>query len=189
MQDQTRDEELMIATAAGDREAFQQLVYRHQAAVFRYITAVESDRGRAEDALQETFLSVWRSASSWRGDAAVRNWIFTVARNAAMRRVRRRSGEPEHLESLEELGERAGWGSEDDPERMAIEGQRRERLEQALRSLSAGDRELLVLRELEGLTGQETALVLGITEGGQKAKLHRARLRLAAALRKELGDG
>lgn len=186
MPDPIRDEELMAATAAGDAEAFQTIVSRHQAAVFRFVTSIESDRGRAEDALQETFLSLWRHASSWRGDTPLRHWLLSIARHAVMRGHRKRAGEPDRMESLDELGERAGWGSED-PEGLAEQSQKREILIRALRSLGSADQEIIVLRDLEGLTGAEAAALTGVTEGGQKARLHRARLRLAGALRKELG--
>ena len=81
------------------------------------------------------------------------------------------------------LGLDAGWGS-DDPEALAIAAERKEILQHALRTLSSDDQEVLTLRDIEGLRGPEAAEVLGIGERALKSRLHRARLRLAAALRK-----
>ena len=85
-------------------------------------------------------------------------------------------------EPLMTLGRDAGWGS-DNPEALAIAAQRRDTLTRALQTLSPGDREVLILRDIEGLSGQEAAEVLGITGRALKSRLHRARLRLAGALR------
>ncbi len=85
-------------------------------------------------------------------------------------------------EPLMTLGREAGWGS-DDPEALAIAAERRDTLTRALQALSPGDREVLILRDIEGLSGQEAAEVLAITGAALKSRLHRARLRLARALR------
>lgn len=84
-----------------------------------------------------------------------------------------------------QLGLAAGWGSED-PEAMAIAAEQRDVLRAAMSELSSEDQEVLVLRELDGLSGPEAARVLGIGERALKSRLHRARLRLAMTLR-ELG--
>ena len=85
-------------------------------------------------------------------------------------------------EPLMTLGLEAGWGS-DDPEALAIAAERRDTLTWALQTLSFTDREVLILRDVEGLNGREAAEVLGITGRALKSRLHRARLRLAGALR------
>ena len=80
------------------------------------------------------------------------------------------------------LGLEAGWGS-DNPEALAIAAQRRDTLLRAVHALPRSDREVLILRDVEGLRGPEAAEVLGIGERALKSRLHRARLRLAVALR------
>ena len=178
---QAADTELIRSSATGDRAAFDELVVRHQAAVFRFTRTVASDSTAAEDALQETFLAAWRGAKGFRGESSVRGWLLAIARHAVNRQVRRRVGEPRDFASLDELAEHAGWG---DPEQVAVQNQTRERLQDALESLSSEDREVLLLRELEGLTGEETASLLQISMEAMKSRLHRARLRLAARLMK-----
>lgn len=176
------DAALIAAVAAGDRLASETFVARHQAAVFRFARTLTRTPSEAEDVLQDTFLAAWRGAVSFRGESAVRSWLFTIARNAAIRHGRRRSGEPDVMEPLDVLGERAGWGETHDPEALAIRRESRETLERALASLSDDDREIVLLRDVEGLSGEETAAVLQIGLTAMKSRLHRARLRLAAAL-------
>lgn len=173
---------LIVAVAAGDRAAFETLVARHQAAVFRFARTIVHAPSEAEDVLQETFLAAWRGAATFRGESAVRSWLLTIARNAALRHGRRRSGEPEVMEPLDVLGERAGWGDGSDPETLAIRRESRDALQQALDGLSPDDREILLLRDVEGLSGEETAAVLQVGVTAMKSRLHRARLRLSAAL-------
>ncbi len=164
---------------------FDDLVQRHQAAVFRFVRSIAADQAAAEDALQETFLAAWRSASTFRGDSSLRAWLFAIARNAVMRQHRRRVDEPAAMESLSRLGEEAGWGSDDDPERTAMKHEQREIFEHAMARLADADREVLLLRDLEGLSGEETAAILEIPVAAMKTRLHRARLRLAANVRNE----
>lgn len=170
-------------SAAGDRSAFDRFVERHQAAVMRLLLVGADSPDDAEDALQEAFLGAWRSASTFAGTASARGWILTIARNALRRQYRRRVGEPSEFVSLDELGRSAGWGSEDPPDAVYARVETRERLAAALRGLQASDREVLVLRDLEELSGEATAAALGITLRAMKSRLHRARLRLAAELR------
>lgn len=182
------DAQLLGRTAAGDRGAFDDLVRRHQAVVYRFARAATRSAEQAEDVLQETFLAAFRSADTYRGDASVKSWLLAIARNKVRRLGRPRAGQPDHFEPLEVLGQRAGWGSEGGPEAAAIDDQRRERLAAVLEGLNPEDREVLVLRDLEGLPGAEVASMLGVGLAAMKSRLHRARLRFAAALRTEGGD-
>jgi RNA polymerase sigma-70 factor (ECF subfamily) len=185
--DPRTDEELIALSAAGDRRAFDRLVERHSAAVLRLTNVVTGDPMTAEDALQLAFLSAYRNAASFRSDASVRTWLFAIARNAALRLRSKRGREEIVEEPLMELGLDAGWGSEN-PEALAIAAEQGELLRRAMRSLSAEDQEVLILRDVEGLRGTETAEVLGIGEPALKSRLHRARLRLAGALRVALAS-
>lgn len=179
------DHELLQRTAAGQTDAFDAFVARHADPVYRYLrvhTATEAD---AEDALQESFLAAWRHADGFRGGPSARAWLLTIARHAAHRIYRRRQGEPaafEDLDSLESLGLRAGWGQ---PDRDGADDQ--DRVRRAFERLAPEDREVLTLRDLDGLSGEETAAVLEVSLAAMKSRLHRARLRLTAVLR-EMGD-
>ena len=177
------DSDLMALTAAGDRRAIEQLMYRHAPAVLRLARAVTGDAAAAEDTLQQTFLAVYQHASAFRGDSSARAWMLTIARNTAyrMRAKARRQSVAE--EPWIQLGVEAGWGSED-PEALAMAAERKDTLRSAMSTLSAQDLEVLLLRDIEGLAGSEAAALMGIGERALKSRLHRARLRLAAALRR-----
>jgi RNA polymerase sigma-70 factor, ECF subfamily len=183
MSDADLDGTLLARVAAGDRDAFAALMARHQDAVFRFARSITRTREDAEDVLQETFLAAYKSAAGFRGDSAARTWLLVIARNAAFR-VGRRTPDTTSIEEpgLWDLGLKAGWGC-DDPENLAMKAQRRDLLQVALNSLEPASREIIVLRDLEGLSGEETAQVLGLTIKGMKSRLHRARLKLTAALR------
>jgi RNA polymerase sigma-70 factor (ECF subfamily) len=182
------DRALIAATARGDRRAFSALVARHRAAAWRLIRALAPGEQAAEDALQETFLAVYRGAASYRGEAPPRAWILGMARRQAARSWRRRVGEPLDPVPLHELGEAAGWGR-GDPEQLAAALEDRQRLRAALAALSPADQEILVLRDLEQLSTPEVAAVLEISPAAVKSRLHRARLRLLAELRGERPEG
>lgn len=154
--------------------------------MWRLVRSLTSDEGAAEDALQETFVAVWRSAGGYRGEGSARAWIYGLARRQAARTWRRRAGEPTAPVPLHELGALAGWGR--DPEELTAAVEDADRLHSALGRLSVADREIIVLHDLEGLTGPEIGEILDISANAARVRLHRARLRLMGLLRKEVTD-
>jgi RNA polymerase sigma-70 factor (ECF subfamily) len=174
------DDALLRRSAGGDGAAFDLFVDRHAAAVLHFARNLTRDEDRAADVFQETFVAAWRGAGGFRGGSA-RAWLLTIARNATHRQRRTRAGEPRDHESLDELAQRAGWGADHDDVLRRLEA--RDLLERGLAALDDDDREILLLRELEGLSGAEAAAALGITLEAQKSRLHRARLRFIASLR------
>lgn len=184
---QDGDATLIRRAAAGQRSAFDLLVERHQAAVYRFARSLAHDDAAAEEALQETFLSAFKSTRRFRGEASARAWLLTIARHVVERQPSRGGGEPGESQPLGEIGRAAGWGAIDD--HLADLLADRLLLQRALAGLSAADRALLILRDLEGLNTAEAAEVMGLAESALKTRLHRARLRLLAHLRREVEDG
>lgn len=183
------DARLVSRAAQGDANAFEILVGRHRAAVYRFARAIARDASDAEEVLQETFLSAWRGAAGFGGRSSVRTWLLVIARNGALRaRGRAEARHEEGGESLAELAVGAGFGTED-PERIVLAAERRNLLATALASLGPEDREILVLRDLEGVSGEECADALGLSLPAMKSRLHRARLRLVAAVHGAAGNG
>lgn len=170
----------MHLAAGGDARAFETLVTRYRGRVYHVALAITGDESAAEDALQETFLAVHRNAATF-GWVAFRAWLYTIARHAALRSRRRQVPVPVADETLEALGEAAGWGADDELDGATL----RTRLAGAIAQLGAEDREVLALRDLEERTTHETAAALGLSLQATKSRLHRARLRLAAKLRGE----
>lgn len=177
------DRELLARSARGDRGAFGEFVARHEAPLWRFARALAHDEAEAEDVLQQTFVAAWRAADELERDDG-RAWLLAIARREALHLARRRGLRGERERSLEELGEQAGFGDPAaTPEEASARLEEEGLLERALERLAPREREILVLRELEGLSGAEAARLLGLTAPAEKARLHRARLALAAELR------
>ncbi|PRY10502.1 RNA polymerase sigma factor [Kineococcus rhizosphaerae] len=165
----------------GDREAFAVLVDRHGPALLRYCRTLLRG-GDAEDCLQDTLLAAWRGLATFRGEAAVRTWLFTLARHAAFARLRRwpvsGSRPPVQLEDVQDrLRDLRA-----DPERSGVESALREALEVALDLLPPRQRTAWLLREVEDLGYDEIAEVLGTTPTAVRGLLERARTTLARSL-------
>ncbi|MEL7369187.1 MAG: sigma-70 family RNA polymerase sigma factor [Myxococcota bacterium] len=176
-------------TAAGDRAAFDAFVRRHAPVVFRFSNGITQDRTLAEDVVQQTFLNAFRTAGGFRAESSARSWLLTIARNTAYRLCKLRHREEPVEQPLDALGQDAGW-SADNPETIALLAERHDLLQQALRKLAPADREILILRDIEQISGAEAAKALGLQLPAMKSRLHRARLRLACALRTlEEADG
>jgi RNA polymerase sigma-70 factor (ECF subfamily) len=182
------DAELLASSAAGDEAAFAEFVARHRAAVYRFVGLLLHDRQRAEEILQDTFVQAWKHASSARVEFGARAWLLTIARNAAARRWREAAAAP--TVSLTALGSEAGVADPAaTPAAFAQLVESRAIVHEALAALPPADREVLVLRELEQRSGDEVAVVLGLSIEAMKSRLHRARLRLVAELRRRLPTG
>jgi RNA polymerase sigma-70 factor (ECF subfamily) len=179
------DEELVARCATGDRAAFDRLVDRHGDALFRFATRHCGARRDAEDAVQDGLIAAWRGAYTFRGEASARSWLFQVVLHACRRRQRRRAGEPERHAPLEDAERVPDGASAADARAAARQGTRA--LTEALANLSEESREVLLLRDVEGLDGVEAAAALGIGLAAMKSRLHRARLELKERVEEILG--
>jgi RNA polymerase sigma-70 factor (ECF subfamily) len=182
------DPQLLQLSAAGDAAAFARFVDRHQGVVYRRARAACASAADAEDVLQETFLAAWRGAAGFRGttDGDARGWLLTIARHACHRMSTRSSARISAAASdvsLESLALRAGWGAVPDEQ----DDDRATRVRAAFATLAHEDREILALRDIEETSGEEAARMLGLTLAAMKSRLHRARLRLAAAYAEDGG--
>ena len=174
------DGELIRRTAAGDRNAFEALYRRYSRPVFGLALRRLGDRGRAEDAVQETFASVWRAARSYRPERGPgAPWLYAVARNAIIDRSRVRSEPP--AEPPEEASSEAG------PPEHAEAGWTAWRVHRALEELSESERAVIELAYWSGLSQSEIAEYLGIPLGTVKTRTRAALGRLADLLEEELG--
>jgi RNA polymerase sigma-70 factor (ECF subfamily) len=182
---ETSDAELVRRCASGQRAAFDVLVARHVAPLHRFALRQCAAPRDAEDALQDGLLAAWRGAAGFRGDASVRTWLFQVVLHACRRRGRRRAGEPGRHEPLEAADQVAG--EEAGADARVAAGQEARALAQALAGLPEEAREILLLRDVEGLPGDEAAAVLGLSLPAMKSRLHRARLELKERVEAILG--
>jgi len=173
------DGELLVRVADGDRAAFDSLYRRYVRSVFGLALRRLGDRGRAEDAVQETFAAVWRSATSYRperGPAAP--WLYAVARNAITDRLRARTETPG------ELPERAA--PEAGPPERAETSYVAWRVHRAMEELPEHEREVLELAYWSGFSQSEVANYLNIPLGTVKTRTRSALSRLAGLLEGDL---
>lgn len=146
----------------------------------------------AEDMVQETFLQAYRNWSQFQGHSSAATWLYTIASRVCQRFHRKKSGEPDRLESLEELlplGEPLMAvipGDDDGPLADSIREEARREIEAAITNLSLDFRMPLVLKEIVGFSIAEVACIMGIKEATVKTRLHRARLRLRKAMEQAL---
>ncbi len=180
------DEELIRRSAGGDRAAFEALAVRHGDALFRFVKRTCGPGCDPEDALQDGLLAAWRGAPTFRGEAAVRTWLFQVVLHACRRRARRRAGEPAEHDPVERAAALAASDAGGE-ERLAAR-QVGAALERAIAALPPEAAEVLMLRDVEGLSGEETAAILGIGVAAMKSRLHRARLDLKERVEEILGQ-
>jgi RNA polymerase sigma-70 factor (ECF subfamily) len=173
------DQTLLDAARSGDRAALERLLTRHQSRVYRFGLKMCRDPEDAKDVLQETLLAVARNVKDFRGASSVSTWLYTIARSFCIKKRRRSKFAPEHEESLDSgpEGEAAqladpGRGPDESLAGRQIEAA----LEQAIGALDPMYREVLLLRDVEGLTAPEVGEVLGLTVEAVKSRLHRARV-------------
>ena len=179
----------LVAAASGDDRALADLVRSYHERVYRYGVRVCRDGFDAEDAVQEAFTKLSRRPDGV-ADPGALSWLFSVVRNACLRMlrpfVRERRTLGERLEQTEAVPSEGL-----DPE-SALERQRLvHAVHEAISKLSRSSREVLVMRDLEGLSGPETCSALGLSQATMKTRLHRARAELRselAELRSELAE-
>jgi len=176
---ETTDGELIVRAGDGDRGAFEVLYRRYARPVFGLALRRLGDRGRAEDAVQETFASVWRAARSYRPERGPgAPWLYAVARNAIVDRSRLRSEPP--AEPPDTPSGEAG------PPEQAEAGWTAWRVHRALEELSDNERAVIELAYWSGLSQSEISEYLGIPLGTVKTRTRAALARLADLLEEEL---
>jgi RNA polymerase sigma-70 factor (ECF subfamily) len=175
----SREAILVQRCAAGDETACAELVEEHQRMVFQLALHLLGDRDEALDLSQEVFLRVFRTIHRFRGQSALRTWIYRIAVNQARNRHRfwRRRHRADqvpldvHVAAHGELPS----GEETGPDRALAQKELAGRLQQALERLPFDQRTAIVLREVDGLSYEEIAFSLGVAIGTVKSRLTRAR--------------
>jgi RNA polymerase sigma-70 factor (ECF subfamily) len=187
------DRTLVKAAQAGDAKAFRALVERYQRRVVQLALAMTKDADEAMDIAQETFVRVHRYLPSFKGDSSFFTWTYRIAMNLCLD-AQRRKGRVERVDV--EQGDEAEIEAAMDPpsaalagpQRQALNAELRDRIEEALASLSDNHRAILLLREVEGLSYEDLAKVLGIRKGTVMSRLFHARLKMQNKLREYLGE-
>ena len=187
------DEALAARAAAGEEPAFEKLVSRYQARVYRLVWRLTGSEGDAKDVLQETFLAAYRGLSGFRAESRFSTWLYRIATNAALMHRRARARRPaESLEAFLPRFDADGRFCAEPADLLAASRadeilDRKKLAEKArigLDRLPDIYRDAFVLRDLEDMTTAEVAEFLGIDAAAVRQRVHRARL----MLRGYLGD-
>jgi RNA polymerase sigma-70 factor (ECF subfamily) len=181
------DDALVAGARAGDRAAIETLLERYQDRVFGFGVRMCGDAEDAKEVLQDTLLAAARTLGDFRGDASVSTWLYTIARSFCIKRRRRRKFAPTDEISLDQQPLELP-SSSPGPDELAAGGEVKRALAQALEDLDPASREVLILRDMEGLTAPEVARVTGASVDAIKSRLHRARASVRASLAATLGD-
>jgi len=191
--DAADDRKLVRAAQKGDEQAFRELVVKYQRRVYQLALGMTKDPDDAMDISQETFVRVHRYLPSFKGDSSFFTWTYRIAMNLCLDHQRRK-GRVERVDAEE--GDEAEIEAAMDPpsaalaapQRATLNAELKEKIEEALQGLSENHRSILLLREVEGLSYEELAKVLGIRKGTVMSRLFHARLKMQKKLREYLGE-
>lgn len=173
--DEVDDAILVQAAQSGDVTAFEEIVRRHQAAVYRVGLRMLGSRADAEDVTQDTFVRAWRGLGRFRAHNALSTWLYRIVTRRCLDTIAARR-------PTEQLEAASADPNARDPATVVEEHARVEAILRAVTELPADQRAALVLREFEGLAYTELAEVLGISIASVKGRLHRARLTIVRTL-------
>jgi RNA polymerase sigma-70 factor (ECF subfamily) len=171
------DVALVLRARAGDTTAFEQLVRRHSGPVYRIALGITAEPEAARDAAQEAFIIAWRRLREVRAEQAFAAWLFRVATTCALRAARPHPAQVD-IETLPAMS-----SPTDDPQQQLLAADLLAALKRALKRLTPQQRACWVLRELEGLSYDQIAEVIGSRPAAVRGRIHRARTRLAKELR------
>ncbi len=177
--------ELLEQAKEGDMSALNTLLSEVQPQLYRFSLNMCRHKEDAEDVLQDSMLNLARSFRDFRGASSLSTWLFTIARSVCIKKRRKRKHEPEYKESFEGLSEGDSntlKSAIPNPHQALESTQLWQQIQSAIKLLEPDYREILVLRDIEGLSAKEVSEVVGISISATKSRLHRAR----AELRKNL---
>ena len=177
------ERELIMRARSGDENAFAQLVSAHASSVYGALRRFGLDAGEAEEVAQEVFLRAWRGLARFEGRAKLSTWLYRIAFNEAQRQLDRRRPPvvepgPEDEDPIVAIPDALQLG----PEAQALDQEFEATLERALGELPAEWRAAVVLRDIESLSNEEAATVVGVRQAAFKSRLHRGRMQLRALL-------
>lgn len=188
------DADLVDRLRAGDESAFVVLIQRYQPRMLRLAESAVGSRAVAEEVTQDTWLAVVRGVERFEGRSSLKTWLFRIllnrAKSAAGREIR--AGRPPKRDNDDRFDKQGAWITPPEPwadradDRVVAEGLAA-RVQELLPLLPSNQREIVVLRDLEGLPAEEVAALTGVTDGNLRVLLHRGRAQLRQLLASEMG--
>ena len=207
------DVELLESLRNGDEESFCSLINRHHVSMIRLARIYVSSEAVAEEVVQETWMGVLEGLDRFEGRSSLATWMFRILTNIAKKRGAREGRsipfssvwdagsapvepavDPERFFDAGHSQYPGGWVSfpmswDGAPEARLLSTETLGRIDDAIAALPPSQREVVTLRDVEGLTGPEVCAILAITEGNQRALLHRARSKVRRAIEQYLTEG
>ena len=186
------DQKLVQRAQRGDLRAFDLLVLKYQGRISALVSRYISDPGEVEDVTQEAFIKAYRALERFRGDSAFYTWLYRIAANAAKNHLVAKGRRPrsdasiEDAEAFDEFGSSSDSGS---PEAIAMGDELVGVVDAAMQALPEELRAALTLRELEGLSYDDIAEVLGCPVGTVRSRIFRAREAIDERVREQIGGG
>lgn len=189
--DASSDAELVSLAIAGNDAAFSQIMRRHNRLLFRTARSILKNDDDTQDALQEAYLHAWRALASFRSDARLSTWLVRIVVNEALGRLRRHGAQVLPLNAAidtdgETLEMQMPANPDDQPEPTAMRAQIRQQIEARIDSLPDSFRTVFMLRGVEELSVEETALALDIPEATVRSRFFRARGILREGLSRDI---
>ncbi|MBN1352990.1 sigma-70 family RNA polymerase sigma factor [candidate division KSB1 bacterium] len=185
------EEELLQQAKAGDRAAQAEIVYQNERMVYNLALRLLGNSEDAENVLQETFLKVLESLDSFQGKSSISTWIYRIAANFALMRLRSRKTQVVSLEDypVDEIKDYQGFNRAlgDDPLKALLNDELKEILNSAIEQLPPKFKSVFILKDIEGLSLKEIADMLDLSLAGVKSNLHRARVFLRNQLAEYVG--
>lgn len=186
------DQKLVQRAQRGDLRAFDLLVLKYQGRISALVSRYISDPGEVEDVTQEAFIKAYRALERFRGDSAFYTWLYRIAANAAKNHLVAKGRRPRSdasIEDAEAFDEFASSSDSGSPEAIAMGDELVGVVDAAMRALPEELRAALTLRELEGLSYDDIAEVLGCPVGTVRSRIFRAREAIDERVREQIGGG
>jgi RNA polymerase sigma-70 factor (ECF subfamily) len=191
------DAQLVPFLRQGNASAFEEVLKRYEVKAYNLARSLTRNDEDARDALQDAFLSVFRSVKSFKGESSLSTWIYRITVNAALMLIRKRKHDDkavsidEYMPAFDGTGHRVAalpdWHPQVDE--LLMKKELGERLGEAVKSLPSDYRTVFVLRDQEGLSNDEVAAVLELSVAAVKSRLHRARLFLRERMKRYVYEG
>ncbi|MDD5248660.1 MAG: RNA polymerase sigma factor [Rhodocyclaceae bacterium] len=178
---------LVAGIVSGEPHAFERMMRQHNRRLFRVARSILGDDAEAEDALQDGYIHAYRAMADFRGESQLATWLTRIIVNQALERKRRRRIPVETEGDIELISAGDNSVRPETPESLAIRGELRRLIESSIDGLPATYRTVFILRAVEGLSVEETAASLGISQANTKTRFLRARAQLRDALGQHLG--
>ncbi|MGD9007863.1 MAG: sigma-70 family RNA polymerase sigma factor [Desulfobacteraceae bacterium] len=191
-----QDSELVVAIQSGRQDLFTKLVERYQGALYNFGLKMCGESRDAEDMVQDTFLNVFKYLKGFRYETKFRNWLYRIASSICLKKKRKSKFAPDHELSLDDFMPTDETQAEQNvpawaslPLEQVLNEELHRTLKSAILELPEKYRMVLVLRDVEGFSTEESAQILNLTAANIKVRLHRARLFLRDKLRSYFNDG